>query len=91
MPWIIEVKRSKSEIAFVEIRLDGLMGVVNFDAIEMPMNVPVIAVNQKIRAVTNDHLKPFPEQIEKEVIVLVQVSPEVAEIDPNPSFHWRNY
>jgi hypothetical protein len=49
--------------------------------------VAVVAVNQKIRPITDDQLEPLPEQVAKKVVMFVQISPEIAEIDPNPSFH----
>jgi hypothetical protein len=87
VPRIIDVKRGESEIAFTEIRRDGLVRVVDFDAVKMPVNMAVVAVNKKIGAVADCQLKPFAQQVEKEIVMLVQVFPEIAEIEPNPSLH----
>jgi len=87
VPRIINVKRSESEVALVEIRGDRLVGIINFEAIKVPVNVAVVAVNQKIGTIADFQLKPLAQQVVKEVIMFVQVSPEIAEIDPNPSFH----
>lgn len=87
MPRIIDVKRGESEIAFSEIRRDGLVRVVDFDAVKMPVNMAVVAVNKKIGAIADCQLKPFAQEVEKEIVMLIQVFPEIAEIEPNPSLH----
>jgi hypothetical protein len=63
------------------------VGVVDLDAVVQPVRVPVVHVDQEVRLITNPHLKPLAQQLEKEIVVLIQTRPEVAEINSNLLLH----
>jgi hypothetical protein len=87
MARVVEMEGSEGIIAFVEVRRDRLVGVINFDAVMQPMNMAVIRVNKKVRLIADTNIETLAEQVVKEVVVFVQAPPEIAEINANPSLH----